>query len=87
MDRLYQSGEQSYLRVTVKQPDRLVGDLQEHLLRPDFILRVQKNQLLDRIIHCDNRLCLVHNERGEMLRRRQLLVMKPGLKQTRLRQS
>lgn len=66
--------EQSYLCITVQQPDCLVSDLQEHLLGPDFVLRVQKNQFLDGIIYCDNRLWFVHNKGGEMLRRRRLLV-------------
>lgn len=63
--------EQLYLCVTVQQPDWLVSDLQEHLLGPDFVLRVQKDQFLDGIVHCDNRLGFVHNEGGEMLRRGQ----------------
>lgn len=58
-----------YLCVTVQQPDRLVCDLQQHLLGPDFVFGVQKDQFLDGIIHRDNGLCLVHQKRGEVLRR------------------
>lgn len=60
-----------YLCVTVQQPDRLVCDLQEHLLGPDFVFCVQKDQFLDGIVHCGDGLCLVHDECGEMLRRKQ----------------
>lgn len=59
-----------YLCVTVQQPDRLVRDLQEHLLGPDFVSGVQKHQFLDGIIHGDNGLWLVHNESREMLKRK-----------------
>lgn len=63
-----------YLRITIQKSDWLVCDLEEHLLGPDFVFWVQKNQFLDCIIHCGDGLCLVHNKCGKMLQRKQLLV-------------
>lgn len=38
---------------------------------PDLVFGIQQDQLLDRVVHCGDGLGLVHEERGEMLRRRQ----------------
>lgn len=64
----------SYLCVAVQQPDRLVCDLQKHLLGPDLVFGVEEDQLLDGIVHRGDGLGLVHDERGEMLRRKHRLA-------------
>lgn len=62
-----------YLCVTVQQPDGFVGDLEQHFLRPYFVLWLQEGELLDGIVHRDNGVSLVHDERGEMLQENEIL--------------
>lgn len=57
-----------YLRLAVEQADGLVIHLQQHLLRPDLLFRVQHYEFSDGIIHCHDGLTLVHDEGGQVLK-------------------
>lgn len=76
-----------YLGLHVQQPQRLVIDLQQHLLCPDLLLGAQMHQLPDGVVHRRDGLTLVHDERGQVLggqavvsQSRALLVPRPRAK-------